>query len=76
VPPRSQSFGICLPDWLRASLSPEMAETINRLLDIIPKRLVPIVMNDGVPSRPAWQCALMLKLQEELKSGNISVGNS
>jgi hypothetical protein len=53
-----------------------MAETINRLLDIIPKRLVPIVMNDGVPSRPAWQCALMLKLQEELKSGNISVGNS
>jgi hypothetical protein len=30
-----------------------------------------IVMDGGLPSRPAWECALMLKLQEELKSGNI-----
>ena len=45
-------------------------------VDFIPKRLAPIVMNGGLPSRPAWECALMLKLQEELKSGNISVGNS
>jgi hypothetical protein len=45
-------------------------------VDFIPKRLVPIVMDGGLPSRPAWECALMLKLQEELKSGNISVGNS
>jgi hypothetical protein len=45
-------------------------------VDFIPKRLAPIVMDGGLPSRPAWECALMLKLQEELKSGNISVGNS
>ena len=45
-------------------------------VDFIPKRLVPIVMDGGLPSRAAWECALMLKLQEELKSGNISVGNS
>src|SRR5580704_5694976 len=45
-------------------------------VDFIPKRLAPIVMDGGLPSRPALECALMLKLQEELKSGNISVGNS
>jgi hypothetical protein len=45
-------------------------------VDFIPKRLAPIVMDGGLPSRAAWECALMLQLQEELKSGNISVGNS
>ena len=34
-------------------------------VDFIPKRPVPIVMDGGLPSRPAWECALMLKLQEE-----------
>ena len=38
-----------------------------RLLILFPKRLAPIVMDGGLPSRPAWECALMLKLQEELK---------
>src|ERR1700736_5608774 len=44
-------------------------------VDFIPKRLAPIVMNGGLPSRPAWECGFIVKLQEELKSGNISVGN-
>jgi Mechanosensitive ion channel len=43
-------------------------------VDFIPKRLAQIVMDGGLPSRAAWECALMLKLQEELKSGSISVG--
>jgi TnpA family transposase len=48
----------------------------NAPVDFIPKRLVPIVMDGGGPSRPAWECALMLKLQEEIRSGNLSVSNS
>ena len=41
--------------------------------DFIPKRLLPFVMNDGKPDRKAWECALLLKLQEDLRSGNLSV---
>ena len=41
--------------------------------DFIPKRLLPFVMNDGTPDRKAWECALLLKLQEDLRSGNLSV---
>jgi TnpA family transposase len=45
-------------------------------VNFIPKRLVPIVLDGGAPNRHAWECALMLKLQEEIKSGNLSVKNS
>jgi TnpA family transposase len=41
--------------------------------DFIPKRLLPLVVNDGKPDRKAWECALLLKLQEDLRSGNLSV---
>ncbi len=41
--------------------------------DFIPKRLLPFVVNDGTPDRKAWECALLLKLQEDLRSGNLSV---
>jgi TnpA family transposase len=41
--------------------------------DFIPKRLLPLVMTDGKPDRKAWECALLLKLQEDLRSGNLSV---
>jgi hypothetical protein len=41
--------------------------------DFIPKRLLPLVMTDGQPDRKAWECALLLKLQEDLRSGNLSV---
>jgi TnpA family transposase len=50
---------------------PENAPT-----DFIPKRLLPLVVNDGKPDRKAWECAVLLKLQEDLRSGNLSVRHS
>ena len=41
--------------------------------DFIPKRLLPFVVTNGTPDRKAWECALLLKLQEDLRSGNLSV---
>ena len=41
--------------------------------DFIPKRLLPLVVIDGKPDRKAWECALLLKLQDDLRSGNLSV---
>jgi hypothetical protein len=41
--------------------------------DFIPKRLFPLVVTDGKPDRKAWECALLLKLQDDLRSGNLSV---
>lgn len=41
--------------------------------DFIPKRLLPMVVNDSKPDRKAWECALLLKLQDDLRSGNLSV---
>jgi len=39
----------------------------------IPKRLLPLVVTDGKADRKAWECALLMKLQEDLRSGNLSV---
>jgi Domain of unknown function (DUF4158) len=41
--------------------------------DFIPKRLLPFVVTDGTPDRKAWECALLLKLRDDLRSGNLSV---
>jgi TnpA family transposase len=41
--------------------------------DFIPKRLLPLVVTDGKPDRKAWECALLLRLQDDLRSGNLSV---
>jgi len=41
--------------------------------DFIPKRLLPLVMTDGKADRKAWECALLMKLQDDLRSGNLSV---
>jgi TnpA family transposase len=41
--------------------------------DFIPKRLLPLVVIDGKADRKAWECALLMKLQEDLRSGNLSV---
>jgi TnpA family transposase len=41
--------------------------------DFIPKRLLPLVVTDGKVDRKAWECALLIKLQEDLRSGNLSV---
>jgi TnpA family transposase len=42
----------------------------------IAKRLLPFVVNGGKPGRKAWECAVLLKLQEDLRSGNLSVRHS
>jgi TnpA family transposase len=39
----------------------------------IPKRLLPLVLTDGKADRKAWECALLMKLQDDLRSGNLSV---
>ena len=41
--------------------------------DFLPQRLKPIVINHGEVDRRAWECALLLKLRDELKAGNLSV---
>ncbi len=42
-------------------------------MDFIPKRLLPLVVTDGKADRKAWECALLLKLQDDLRSGNLAV---
>lgn len=44
--------------------------------DFVSKRLLPFVVQDDQVNRAAWECALLLKVQEELKSGNLSVRHS
>ena len=44
--------------------------------DFIPKRLLPFVVKEDQVDRSAWECALLLKVQDELKSGNLSVEHS
>ena len=44
--------------------------------DFIPKRLLPFIVKGDELDRSAWECALLLKVQEELKSGNLSVEHS
>lgn len=42
----------------------------------IPPRVRSIVGSQEAMSRPAWECALMLKLKDEIRSGNIAVRHS
>ena len=45
-------------------------------IDFVPKRLLPLVVNGSRPDRRAWECAVLLKLREELRSGNLAVRHS
>jgi TnpA family transposase len=45
-------------------------------VDFIPKKLLPFVSPDGKPNKPAWECALLTALRDQIKSGNISVSGS
>jgi TnpA family transposase len=56
---------------MNADLKRKLPEDVP--LDFIPKRLLPFVVTDGEPDRKAWECALLLKLQDDLRSGNLSV---
>ncbi len=39
----------------------------------IPKKLHPFVFQDGKPHKPAWECALLTALRDQVKSGNLYV---
>jgi TnpA family transposase len=42
----------------------------------IPKKLHPFVFQDGKPHKPAWECALLTVLRDQVKSGNLYVPHS
>ncbi len=44
--------------------------------EFVPKKLVPFVMNNGEINKQAWECSLLLKLQEEIKAGNVYIQDS
>ena len=50
---------------------PEEAPT-----DFVPASLLPLVENGDRPDRRAWECALLVKLRDEIRSGNVSVKHS
>jgi len=41
--------------------------------DFIPKKILQLVEFDGEINKPAWECALLTAIRDEIKSGNISV---
>lgn len=45
-------------------------------LAFIPKRLRPLVEKDGEVNKPAWECALLTALRDEIRAGNIFVEQS
>ena len=46
-------------------------------LDFVPRRLLRFVApEDGVVDRRAWECALLLSIRDEIRSGNIAVVRS
>ena len=44
--------------------------------EFVSKTIRPLVVSDGVIDKHAWECALIRKIRDEIKSGNISVKNS
>ena len=45
-------------------------------LGFIPKTLRPFVEKDGAVDKQAWECALLTAIRDEIKAGNISIGQS
>ncbi|MHC4536003.1 MAG: Tn3 family transposase, partial [Planctomycetota bacterium] len=45
-------------------------------LDFVPKKLIPFVENKGEINKHAWECALLTKIRDEVKSSNLSVTHS
>lgn len=42
----------------------------------VPKKLRPLVGEHGTLNKPAWECALLLAVRDEIKAGNLSVADS
>ena len=45
-------------------------------LGFIPKNLRPFVEKDGVVDKQAWECALLTAIRDEIRAGNVSIGQS
>ena len=45
-------------------------------MDFIPEGLLPVVEDAGSAQKRAWECALFVKLRDEIKVGNIFVSHS
>jgi TnpA family transposase len=42
-------------------------------VEFVPKQLQSVVTNNGSIDRRAWECALLFKVRDEIKAGNLSV---
>ena len=45
-------------------------------MDFLPAQLRPFVTQDGIFNKPAWECALLTQLRDDIKAGNIAVVHS
>lgn len=45
-------------------------------VDFIPNKLNALVFQDNKPNKPAWECALLTVVRDQIKSGNFSVQHS
>jgi hypothetical protein len=45
-------------------------------VDFIPNKLNALVFQDDKPNKPAWECALLTVVRDQIKSGNFSVQHS
>lgn len=45
-------------------------------MDFIPKSLLPLVEKDGEINKPAWECALLTAIRDEIRVGNVYVAQS
>ena len=44
--------------------------------DFVPAELLSFVEQDGIINKPAWECVLLTKIRDEIKSGNIAIAHS
>jgi TnpA family transposase len=44
--------------------------------EFVSKTIRPLVVSDGVIDKHGWECALIRKIRDEIKAGNIAVKNS
>jgi len=42
-------------------------------LGFIPRKIRPLIQNDGTVDKPGWECALLTAVRDQIKSGNLSV---
>lgn len=42
----------------------------------IPKKLLPLIQNQGIIDKQAWECALLTSIRDEIKVGNLTVVGS